>query len=109
MPPGCRLVLVEWVDSAQPTSNWQFLSDFEVPEIVSCKTVGWLIHDGSEVKALAQNIGDIDKESEQVSGIMRIPAQCVVEIIELVESDVTTFSASDPSSHLAIEPKLQAV
>lgn len=81
----CRLVLIEWEDSGQPSSSWQFLADFTEPEAVSCVSVGWLIHDGEDVKALAQNMGDIGRASMQVSGVIRIPARCVVRTVSLEE------------------------
>lgn len=32
--PQVRLVMVEWEDSAQPTSSWVFLSDFSEPTVI---------------------------------------------------------------------------
>lgn len=78
-----RLVLIEWEDSAQPSSGWQFLEDFGKPEIVRCVSAGWLIHDGKRVKALAQNMGDVGEASHQVSGVIRIPSRCVVRMVRL--------------------------
>jgi len=76
------LVLAEWEDSAQPKSNWVFLSDFEKPEIIKCVSVGWLINDGADVKALAPNIGD----GEQASGIICIPSRCITRLVKLKET-----------------------
>ena len=75
------LVLMEWEDSAQPIPGWAFLEDFDDFGIVRCRSVGWLIHDGEAVKALAQNMGNLSAEdSAQISGVIRIPARCVVSI-----------------------------
>ena len=53
----CPLVMIEWEDSAQPLPNWRYLADFEADGAVLCTSVGWLIHDGEDVKALAPNMG----------------------------------------------------
>lgn len=82
----CPLVFVEWEDSAQPTPSWGFLSDFEAGSAVRCASVGWLIHDGDDVKALAANMGAIRGDGGlQVSGVIRIPARCVVRVERLNE------------------------
>ena len=82
----CPLVMVEWEDSARPVPDWTYLADFPASVIrcVHCVSVGWLIHDG-DVKALSPNMGDIGSENMQVSGVIRIPARCIVRIVELDE------------------------
>lgn len=107
---SCPLVMIEWVDSAQPSPSWQYLADFDDPKAIACVSVGWLIHDGDDVKALAQNMGDIGSDAMQVSGVIRIPARCIVRTVELDEPDVTVSSASSdlgPSSHPEREPTRQ--
>lgn len=81
----CPLVMVEWEDSALPIPGWTYLADVPKPAIVHCVSVGWLIHDGRHVKALAPNMGDIGAETMQVSGVIRIPARCIVRIVKLDE------------------------
>ncbi len=77
----CPLVLVEWEDSAQPLPQWQWLREFETPTVNKGASVGWLIHDGDDVKALAPNMANIDSETNvQASGIIRIPARCITSI-----------------------------
>ena len=79
-------MLIEWEDSTQPIAKWIFLADFERGDAVKCASVGWLIHDGDDVKALAPNMGDLgDEDSAQASGIIRIPARCITRIVRLVE------------------------
>ena len=88
--PHVRLVMVEWEDSAQPTSSWVFLSDFTEPTVIRCVSVGWLIHDGQSVKSLAPNFGSVnDEASLQVSGVINIPASCIVRITDLAEPDLS--------------------
>jgi hypothetical protein len=81
----CRLVMIDWEDSAQPSPSWEHLASFEPPSAVRCSSVGWLIHDGHDVKALAPNMGAIGNENVQVSGVIRIPARCIVRVVELDE------------------------
>ena len=82
----CPLVFIEWEDSARPVAAWTYLADFETPSAVKCVSVGWLVHDGTEVKALAPNMGVLDnKEALQVSGVIRIPARCVTRLVRLLE------------------------
>ncbi len=80
------LVLIEWEDSTQPIAKWMYLSDFECANAIKCASVGWLIHDGKEVKALAPNMGDLGfEDSAQASGIIRIPSRCICRITHLKE------------------------
>jgi hypothetical protein len=80
------LVLVEWEDSAQPLAAWRWLSQCDEFPFVVCQSVGWLVHDGEHVKALAPNIGVCgDDEDAQVSGLIRIPARCIRRISVLTE------------------------
>lgn len=86
----CPLVLVEWEDSGQPAPSWTYLADFEAPSIVKCVSVGWLIHDGEDVKALAPNMGELgNTKALQVSGVIRIPARCVTRLVQLDEPVLT--------------------
>lgn len=78
------LVLIEWLDSAQPVPRWLRLSDYDPGTAVSCVSVGWLIQDDRQVKALAPNMGEIeDAEHIQASGIIRIPTCAVTRIVRL--------------------------
>lgn len=77
------LVMIEWQDSAQPIPSWQWVREMPDYEAVCCKSVGWLVHDGDDVKALAPNVSSIDSEDAQASGIMRIPARSVVKVTRL--------------------------
>ncbi len=88
----CPMVMVEWVDSVRPAPSWQHLCDFECGPAISCASVGWLIHDGEDVKALAPNMGEIDNADQiQASGIIRIPTVSITRIVRLREgfSDLT--------------------
>ncbi len=78
------LVLVTWEDSVQPMASWQWLEDFEPGGIVHIRSVGWLLSDG-DVKVLAPNIGGVDSPTDQASGIIHIPARCVVSVEVLAQ------------------------
>lgn len=92
----CPLVMIEWEDSAQPIPEWQLLSEMEKPSVVKCVSVGWLVHDADEVKALAPNMGEVDSETNiQASGVIRIPARCIVKITELQEPDGQLAAATE--------------
>lgn len=75
-----RLVLIEWLDSRQPESQWQYTSDVKGGGHLVCRSVGWLLKDSKKTKVLAQNFGD---DAQQVSGVMRIPTCCVVWIKDM--------------------------
>ena len=77
------LVQIEWEDSAQPAAAWQYLDDIDKPEIVQCRSVGFLIYDGQDVKALAPNIGDLGTEHAQASGVIRIPVRSITRVRRL--------------------------
>ena len=60
-------MLVEWEDSARPISAWQWIEDYDVPKIVSCLSVGYVIAETDDAIALAPNLGDIAQEKTQAS------------------------------------------
>jgi hypothetical protein len=81
-----KLLLVEWVDSAQPISGWRHLSDLPKIEIIECVSVGWQVGKTDSVIMLAPNIGDIESgDNAQASGFIRIPTAAVTRIAELKE------------------------
>jgi hypothetical protein len=86
----CPLVMVEWEDSAQPIPTWSYLSSFTPSGTIRCASVGWLIRDDDEMKALAPNMGALgDENSVQVSGVIQIPARCVIKQTRLKEPSLT--------------------
>lgn len=85
-------VLVEWEDSSQPVSAWQWLSQ-AVGEVVRCRTVGWLLPDGDE-KTLRVCLGYAEGEDGdyQVSGLQAIPKRAVVAMYEIQPTGATSSS-----------------
>jgi|GEM_PF-4167518 hypothetical protein len=51
-----------------------------MPEVVACVSVGYLIADTKRAIALAPNLGDIEREQIQASGIIRIPRSAVRQL-----------------------------
>lgn len=79
--------MIEWEDSAQPIPSWSYLTSFEAPGTIRCVSVGWMIRDDDQMKALAPNMGAIDDEnSVQVSGVIQIPTRCVLHITAICEA-----------------------
>ncbi len=78
-----KLVLIEWEDSAQPVSAWQWVDAYEIPETVRCISVGYLIGQNRKALAVAPNLGDLTGESIQASGIIRVPRTSVRRLVEL--------------------------
>jgi hypothetical protein len=83
-----QLVHIEWEDSTQPLPGWRWLADCDEFKAHRCQSVGWLVHDDDRVKAVAANIsGDSEKGDIQISGLMRIPARCVLRITPMAFLD----------------------
>ncbi len=88
---ACPLVMIEWEDSAQPIPAWSHLASFEAPGTIHCASVGWLIRDDDQMKALAPNMGALNDENNvQVSGVIQIPARCVLQVTRLKEPRLTS-------------------
>ena len=80
---GYKLVLVKWEDSARPISAWQWVDEYQIPAVVECVSVGYLISETKTALAIAPNLGDVMCERVQASGIIRIPRSAVKKMIEL--------------------------
>jgi hypothetical protein len=93
-PADCPLVLIRWQDSRQPSGQWRFLASLPKTTPVEVATVGWLLRNDDDVKVVCQNVGDLDYPGQiQASGIMTIPARCVLSMERLTEDDRPIFSA----------------
>jgi hypothetical protein len=94
MRKDCPLVIIRWQDSAQPLPSWQYLSALPRTRPIECATVRWLLKDDDDIKVICQSVGDLDNpKNAQASGIMTIPARCVLSIEKLTEEEVLTSSA----------------
>lgn len=101
------LVLIEWVDSTQPTPDWAWIDEVSWKEVALCRSVGWLVYDGEEVKALAPNVATVCGDV-QISGVIRIPTRAVVRITRLREGDATSSDAPSGESAQAGRSRREA-
>ena len=84
----CPLVLIEWEDSALCEARWQTVADAKrtARGAVRIASVGWLLKDGKRSKTLTANVGGLDgKVGGQCSGLITIPASCILSVKGLVE------------------------
>jgi hypothetical protein len=95
----CPLVIIRWLDSRQPCGQWRYLSALPEARPVEVATVGWLVKDTIDVKVVCQSVGDLEHpEKAQASGIMTIPARCVLSIERLTEEESGTNASADLDS-----------
>ena len=84
-----KLVLIEWLDSAQPEPAWKHFDDLPRLDVIRCVSVGWLVAENGATKMLAPNIGDFySGGNKQASGFIRIPAASVTRMANLAEGEV---------------------
>jgi len=92
--PEPPLVMIEWVDSVRPIAPWQLIKDFEAPEPVKCFSVGWLISETRDVKALAPNIGSVADTFPQACGIIQITKRSIIRQVKLKEGPKYKFTSA---------------
>lgn len=81
-----RTVLIEWIQPREPYGGWADYAGFEPEKPQTCLSTGHLIHDDDSVKVLAGSAMIVgDEERVMLSGIIEIPARCVVRIVRLEE------------------------
>jgi len=87
-----RLVLVEWLDSYGCSSSWQGVEEpFPAPRVMTCRSVGWLVHDGADCKVLIPHLAVVgDDEPKQGCGDMTIPTVAVIRIEDLAMARIAT-------------------
>ena len=97
MRETCPLVLIRWEDSAQPVPRWQHLSELSLPDVVECATTFTLSLSPISQPTVAQSIGGINADDNvQASGVMAIPARCVISIEPLEEVEPLSGPSSCP-------------
>jgi hypothetical protein len=60
-----------------PIADWQWIADYETPRQWTCISVGFLIAETKRAVAIAPNLGDLEHERIQASGILRIPRSAI--------------------------------
>jgi hypothetical protein len=80
-----KLVLIEWVDSHGPVEGWRVLEGELRPEVLKCKSVGWLIHDGEDCKIVVPHIAGDESDGIpfQGRGDLTIPCRSITALKEL--------------------------
>jgi hypothetical protein len=93
------LVLIEWVDSGQPMSAWQWLNQLRQHLPHRCVSVGFLVQDDDQAKVLAPNLGASDGSGafDQASGLTTIPTAAVQRMLRLSASGALPCSPASPS------------
>ena len=82
-----RTVAIEWVQPREGYGGWTDFEGFAPEPVQTCYSLGRLIHDDDCVKAVAGSAMLVgDDERVMLSGIIEIPARCVVRIVKLVEA-----------------------
>lgn len=80
-----RLVLIEWVDALGCSPIWETIADPLAPTLATCRSVGWLAHDGEDIKVVVPHIHDGAEGLDNGCGDMAIPARSVTRIVDLEE------------------------
>ena len=78
-----RLVLIEWVDSFGCSSDWQEIGNLS-PTAQSCRSVGWLAHDGDDCKVIVPHLSEPHESVKpQGCGDMTIPTCAIQRVVDL--------------------------
>lgn len=78
------LVMVEWVDSKQPSPQWQWLNGFEAPEVSRMTSVGFLVQDTKTQISVALSLGAAASDGDvQINGVMQIPRRSILRMRRL--------------------------
>ena len=89
-----RLVLIEWIDAFGCSSEWQEIGDLS-PELPTCRSVGWLAHDGDDCKVIVPHLSEPQEGvTRQGCGDMTIPTCAIQRILDLTESQPVTPAGS---------------
>jgi hypothetical protein len=80
-------VEIEWIQPREPYGGWVSYEAFEPEKVQTCLSIGRLIHDDDCIKVLAGSAMIVgDEERLMLSGVIEIPARCVVRIVRLEEA-----------------------
>ena len=81
-----RIVRIDWIQPREPKGGWTDYESFEPAKVQTCLSIGRLIHDDDCIKVLAGSAMIVgDEERVMLSGVIEIPARCVVRIVRLEE------------------------
>jgi hypothetical protein len=79
-----RLVYVEWADSYGCSSRWEDIENCS-PDVMICRSVGWLIHDDAKCKVVVPHMNEPNHPNvkRQGCGDMTIPTAAVIKVVDL--------------------------
>lgn len=81
-----RLVLIEWEDSLGCSTSWEKTADCR-PQVLICRSVGWLLHDGEDCKTVVPHLSKAQESvPQQGCGDMTIPTRAIIRMADLVVS-----------------------
>lgn len=76
-----QLVFIVWEDSVRPNPSWGWVSEFKPQPVVRIRSVGWLVHDGDDMKVIAPNLSKADEDGDrQLCGSISIPTRAIVKM-----------------------------
>jgi hypothetical protein len=75
-----KIVLIEWVDSYSVYEQWDFLNDLKEPEIIKCKSVGFIVNETDESILIMPHISG---DNEAGKGGICIPKLAIIKRTEL--------------------------
>ena len=80
---------IEWLDSRQPSSGWQFAEGFEPESVVRVRTLGFVMQEDEKAIAIAQSVAydGFRQPVTQISGVMTIPRVCILEIKKIMVTE----------------------
>ena len=79
-----KWIWVNWVDSAGPSTHWQYMDELKKDNLARATTVGYCVEDNDEVLDLASTVAhEGGGKDEQVTAIMTIPWCSVTEVFEI--------------------------
>ena len=76
-PSDLECVMVTWVDSVQPDSHWQFLSNMPKADLPVCQTLGWVVDETPDSLMVAQTVSAEDDGDHAAIGLVRIPKAAI--------------------------------
>jgi hypothetical protein len=79
-----KLVYIEWEDSYGCSSTWEDIENCS-PDVMVCRSVGWLIHDDKKCKVIVPHMNEPfhPNVKRQGCGDMTIPTASVIKVVEL--------------------------
>ena len=74
-------VLIEWMDSYGCSSNWQEINPAGEPEMMVCRSVGWIIRKTKTCVVVVPHLSDNTHSAKQQGcGDMTIPTACILSM-----------------------------